>query len=89
MLAGPLTERERTVRFFMEESTITGKGSANWRAMLASTPSHCSWLRRASSLHGRYHHTCGRDKARPSSMEQIMYALLSNKNSAPGTQSTR
>jgi len=40
------------------------------------------WLRRASSLYGRYHHTCGRDKARPSSVEQIMYALLSNKNSA-------
>jgi|GEM_PF-2091662 len=67
MLAGPLTERERTVRFFMEESTITGKGSAKWRAMLP---------------HGRYHHRCGRDKARPSSVEQIMYALLSNKNSA-------
>jgi len=49
---GTLTAHECAVRFFMEESNITGKGFANWKAML---------------LHGRYPHTCGRDEARPSS----------------------
>ena len=42
ILAGPLTARESTVRFFMDES-ITGNRLSNWRAMPVAHPA--CWVR--------------------------------------------